>query len=280
MKLLVNEFLAQAAAHPDRPAVMDCYGTDTYGCLNRRSAVLAARLLDGVQGQGTGMRVGVLLPRARVYLTAVLGILRAGGAVVPLEEDYPAERVQSVLRDAGCMTCISTEQLAEKVSGIPVLTLEDIFAEEDTLKVDETINLSAPDKEGLILFTSGSTGKPKGVVHPQTFFSMWLHSAMDYHVFSDKDITCCMAGMTFIASFVDLYPPLMVGGSVYIASSTERMNADMLHKIIQKRHITGMFLPPQMFYVMRELYGRLPLDYVVLGGEKVKPNYTMDGNIV
>ena len=115
MKLLVNEFLAQAEAHPDRPAVMDCYGTNTYGCLNRRSAILATRLLDGVQGQRTGMRVGVLLPRTRVYLTAVLGILRAGGAVVPLEEDYPAERVQSVLRDAGCMVCISTEQLAGRL---------------------------------------------------------------------------------------------------------------------------------------------------------------------
>ena len=279
MKLLVNEFLAQATAQPDKPAVMDCYGTDTYGVLNRRSAIVAARLLDMSQNPNTGMRVGVLLPRNRAYLTAVLGILRSGGAVVPLEEDYPAERVHSVLRDAGCVACISIEQLSGKVADIPVLTLEDIFADEDTLAVDETINLSAPDKEGLILFTSGSTGKPKGVVHRHTFFSMWLYTVKGYHEFSGKDVTCCMAGMTFIASFVDLYPPLMVGGSVYIASSTERMNADMLYKIIQKRHITGMFLPPQMFYVMRELYGRLPLDYVVLGGEKAKAKYTMDGNI-
>ena len=279
MKLLVNEFLAQATAQPDKPAVMDCYGTDTYGVLNRRSAIVAARLLDMSQNPNTGMRVGVLLPRNRAYLTAVLGILRSGGAEVPLEEDYPAERVHSVLRDAGCVACISIEQLSGKVADIPVLTLEDIFADEDTLAVDETINLSAPDKEGLILFTSGSTGKPKGVVHRHTFFSMWLYTVKGYHEFSGKDVTCCMAGMTFIASFVDLYPPLMVGGSVYIASSTERMNADMLYKIIQKRHITGMFLPPQMFYVMRELYGRLPLDYVVLGGEKAKAKYTMDGNI-
>ena len=280
MKLLVNEFLAQASAHPDKAAVMDCYGTDTYGCLNHQSAILAARLLDSFKGKENGMRVGVLLPRTRVYLTAVLGILRAGGAVVPLEEDYPAERVHSVLEDAGCVACVSTKHLSEKVTNIPVLTIEDIFAEDSSLEVDETINLSAADKEGLVLFTSGSTGKPKGVVHRQTFFSMWFHTVEGYHVFSDKDVTCCMAGMTFIASFVDLYPPLMVGGCVYIASSTERMNAEMLYKIIQKRHITGMFLPPQMFYVMRELYGRLPLDYVVLGGEKAKAKYTMDGNIL
>ncbi|MBQ3854212.1 MAG: AMP-binding protein, partial [Anaerovibrio sp.] len=203
MKLLVNEFLAQATAQPDKPAVMDCYGTDTYGVLNRRSAIVAARLLDMSQNPNTGMRVGVLLPRNRAYLTAVLGILRSGGAVVPLEEDYPAERVHSVLRDAGCVACISIEQLSGKVADIPVLTLEDIFADEDTLAVDETINLSAPDKEGLILFTSGSTGKPKGVVHRHTFFSMWLYTVKGYHEFSGKDVTCCMAGMTFIASFVD-----------------------------------------------------------------------------
>ena len=69
------------------------------------------------------------------------------------------------------------------------MTLEDIFAEEAALEVDETINLSAPDKEGLILFTSGSTGKPKGVVHRQTFFSMWLHTVKGYHAFSGKDVT-------------------------------------------------------------------------------------------
>ena len=129
MKLLVNEFLAQATAQPDKPAVMDCYGTDTYGVLNRRSAIVAARLLDMSQNPNTGMRVGVLLPRNRAYLTAVLGILRSGGAVVPLEEDYPTERVHSVLRDAGCVACISIEQLSKKVADIPVLTLEDIFAE-------------------------------------------------------------------------------------------------------------------------------------------------------
>ena len=228
MKLLVNEFLAQASAHPDKAAVMDCYGTDTYGVLNHQSAILAARLVDSFKGEENRMRVGVLLPRTRVYLTAVLGILRAGGAVVPLEEDYPAERVHSVLEDAGCVACVSTKHLSEKVTNIPVLTIEDIFAEESSLEVDETINLSAADKEGLVLFTSGSTGKPKGVVHRQTFFSMWFHTVEGYHVFSDKDVTCCMAGMTFIASFVDLYPPLMVGGCVYIASSTERMNAEML----------------------------------------------------
>ena len=88
-----------------------------------------------------------------------------------------------------------------------------------------------------------------------------------------------MAGFTFIAALFDLTIPIMTGAKVYIADEKERQNTEMLYSIIRKRHVTSMFLPPKMFLVMRELYGRLPLRNVELGGEKANPKYADDGNI-
>ena len=82
-----------------------------------------------------------------------------------------------------------------------------------------------------------------------------------------------IAGFSFIAGLTDIMPMLTQGGSVYIANETERKNMDMLLDVIRKRGITGMFSPPQMYSIMRRLFGTLPLDWVLLMGEK----YTAEG---
>lgn len=290
MNTFVNAFLSQTRSHGADPAVMDVHGADTYAGLNRRSALLARKLLDECRKLGTdvealrkagqnGARIAVLLPRTREYMTALLAVIRAGCALIPIDSTYPKERAEAILRDGESKLCITTGSLAEKAGQFPTLLMENVLSEENSQEADETLDLSDPQIEGLLLFTSGSTGKPKGVLHRQSVFSQHLAMMEGIHSFTPQDLTCCMAGFTFIAAEVDLITPLMTGGSVYIADDNERQNADMLFALIQKRHVTGMFLPPQMFTVMRELYGRLPLKYALLAGEKVKTKYADDGNL-
>ena len=143
-----------------------------------------------------------------------------------------------------------------------------------------TLNLSDSSKEGFLIYTSGSTGKPKGVIHRQSIFLCGYDALGEYHRFTENDVICAMAGFTFIASVQDLIPSLIAGGSLYITNEEERKNIDMLYKLITNRHITGMFIPPQMFTVMRELYGRLPLKYVIVAGEKFKGKYPLDSNLI
>ena len=290
MNTFVNAFLSQAQSHGADPAVMDVRGADTYAMLNRRSALLARKLLDECKKLGmdvealrkagqNGARIAVLLPRTREYMTALMAVARAGCALIPVDSSYPKERIEAILRDGESKLCITTGCLAEKVEQCPTILLEHVLSEENCREADETLNLSDSQIEGLLLFTSGSTGKPKGVLHRQSIFSQHLAMMEGIHTFSPQDVTCCIAGFTFIAAEVDLITPLMTGGSVYIANDDERQNADLLFALIQKRHVTGMFLPPQMFKVMRELYGRLPLEYAILAGEKVNTKYTDDGNL-
>ena len=277
MKAFVKSFLAWAASTPDAPAVMDRCGADSYAVVNTLSAGIAQELLKRLPPEKEA-RVALLLPRDRNYVTVLLAIVRSGFAAVPLDAEYPGERIQTVLADAGCTLCVTTKELSEKAGGFPLLLADEVLSDsaEQATEPDAWLDLSDADREGLLLYTSGSTGRPKGVLHRQDFFSCGYEYLSPFHAFTPEDRIGCMAGFTFVASLYDLIPPLMSGGSVYIADEVERRNADRLFALIQKRRLTGMYLPPQMFTVLRELYGPLPLEYVLLAGEKVRGGFPDD----
>ncbi len=291
MNTFVDAFLEVARRYPDKPAVMDYLGADTYSRLNHKSAYLAEKILNYLSSSGydvrrlrkegkNGVRIALLLPRTREYLTALLAVVRAGCAIIPMDAEYPRERVQTVLEDAGAVFCLTSEGLLDKAEGKASLLLEKVMEGEEKAEADTSLNLSDADIEGLLIFTSGSTGKPKGVIHRQYIFNCGYDLLQDFHPFTEEDTLCCMAGFPFIAAVQDLIPALMAGGNVYIADEIERKNVDKLYGIIQKRHITGMYLPPQMYAVMRSLYGRLPLKYVLMAGEKSREDFSEDGNLI
>ena len=181
MEMIIDLFLKQVKERPKRPSVTDMRGAYTYEELNRRSALLARKLLETCKQLGTdieaavsrgenGARIAVLLPRTRDYLVALLAVIRAGCAVVPLDSEYPAERIANIQKDSQCLLFVPTEGLSEKAGDTPKILIESIGEKKDEA-YDPALNLSKPDLEGLLVYTSGSTGKPKGVVHRQSVFS-------------------------------------------------------------------------------------------------------------
>ena len=153
MNTFLDQFLTQVKQHPDRPAIMDRFGADTYAAVNRRSALLAQALLEACPKGKAGARIALLLPRTRDYVTALLAVARAGCAAVPLDAEYPAERIQTVLEDAGCALCVTTEALAGKAGGFRTLIMETALSEAEKrgAGADESLNLSDPELEGLMI---------------------------------------------------------------------------------------------------------------------------------
>ena len=274
MKSVVSEFLKQAELHPDNIAVLDIQGAITYDRMNNLSAFLAERILEKLGGKDRRSRIALLLPRTKAFVIAQFAVLRAGCAVVPIDAEYPPERVHLILKDVGCALCVTVSAMKDKAEGIPTLLLEEIRpADGKDPEGDKTLDLSDPDAEGYILYTSGSTGKPKGVVHRQEMLNCTVETLREVIRKPEGARSLNIAGFSFIAGLTDIMPMLTQGGSVYIASETERKNMEMLRDVIDRRGITGMFSPPQMYSVMRKLYGPLPLDWVLLMGEK----YTVEG---
>jgi len=280
MKTVVTQFLEQAQKHPDNPAVLDIYGTYTYERMNNRSAYLAEQILEAIGGKGQRGRIALFLPRTKEFVVALFAVLRAGCAAVPIDGEYPRERVHTILEDVGCALCITTAAKAEDVGGTPKLILEEVFPEGmDEPEGDTSLDLSDPDAEGYILYTSGSTGKPKGVVHRQAMLNNAPEVLGSVVKFTEKSRSLNIAGFSFIAGTFDTMPLLTTGGSVYIANETERKNMDMIWALFDRCRITGMYIPPQMFTVLRKLHGPLPLEYVAMVGEKFvnKDNITDPG---
>ena len=119
----VSRFLKQAEERPNNTAVMDFRGVWTYRTMNRRSAFLAERILRETGGKP--VRVALLMPRVRDFVLCQLAVLRAGCAMVPIDGEYPAERVRSILEDSGCALCLTTAARAGDAAGVKTLLPEE-----------------------------------------------------------------------------------------------------------------------------------------------------------
>ncbi|MGI5163169.1 non-ribosomal peptide synthase/polyketide synthase [Spirillospora sp. CA-253888] len=159
-------FAARAARNPDGDAVVDGDARLTYAELDARSGRLARRLTAA--GAGRGSVVAVLMGRGTDVVVALLAVLRAGAAYVPIDPSYPAERVRFMAADSGAACVLTSPDLADGAAGwsdVPVLAVSgndpdsndpDTAASLDPVPVD-------PAELAYVIYTSGSTGRPKGV---------------------------------------------------------------------------------------------------------------------
>ncbi|HEX7238904.1 MAG TPA: amino acid adenylation domain-containing protein, partial [Longimicrobiaceae bacterium] len=153
-------FEAQARRTPDAVALSADGGTLTYAELDRRAGALAGLLRE--RGVGPESRVGLLLERSAEMVVAMLGVLKAGGAYLPLDPAYPAERLEYMLADSGARLLLTEVGLAERVPGFggEVVRMEDAPSDGGVAPAPAIF----PHNAAYVIYTSGSTGRPKGVV--------------------------------------------------------------------------------------------------------------------
>src|SRR5512143_1050142 len=153
-------FEAQAAASPDRIAVVCGNDALTYQELDERATRLADRLV--ALGSGPDVLTAICLDRSVEMVVAVLGVLKSGGAYVPIDPAYPADRIAFMLEDAAVRAIVSRRSLAQTFSS-PTTPM--VWIDELTPAVDPPPVYRPPTPGNLayVRYTSGSTGKPKGV---------------------------------------------------------------------------------------------------------------------
>ncbi|HEV2736536.1 MAG TPA: amino acid adenylation domain-containing protein, partial [Longimicrobiaceae bacterium] len=234
---LVHELFAeQAARTPDAPAVLTNGEPITYAELRRRSGLLAQGLRE--RGVGPESRVGLCLERGPEMPAAVLGVLEAGAGYVPLDPDYPAERLRYVLADAGITLVVATAAGAAAlpefggeivaVDGTPLPPATSPAREEgendsagggDALSHSRTFALSHssfPDNLAYVIYTSGSTGQPKGVEVSHRSLAGLLRATRDEFGFGAGDVVPVLASYAFDIWGFEALVPLVSGGAVRI----------------------------------------------------------------
>ncbi|MHA6486325.1 amino acid adenylation domain-containing protein [Bacillus cabrialesii] len=232
-------FEAQAEKTPDAYAVIDQACSLTYRELNKSANRLARQLrMKGVARQEP---VAIMMERSAAFITGVLGILKAGGAIVPIDPYYPADRISYILNDCGCSHVVSQAHLSSSLENNYSIThAEDFESQEDDSNLQSVNNA---DDLLYMIYTSGTTGKPKGVQFEHRNMANLLkfeytHSGIDF----EADVLQ-FATPAFDVCYQEIFSALLKGGTLHIVPEAIKRDVPQLFAFINKHQTNIVFLP-------------------------------------
>ncbi len=267
-----------AAASPDAEAVSCGDQTLDYATLNAGANRLAHWLR--AQGVGADALVGTFVQRSVWAIEAVLGIMKSGGAYVPVDVGYPPERVAELLADARPALILtdaaSRAALDAALAGIdaPPQVFE-IDRDRPLWSQASTANI-APHEIGLtsehlayVIYTSGSTGTPKGVMARHAGPTALMHALREPLGLSAQTRVLQFASFGFDAFVLEWVMAFAGGGSLHLAGPGDRLLGEALDAMVAQRRITHMFLTPSLLSSLPETVRLASLHTLVCGGEAV-----------
>ncbi|HEX7330143.1 MAG TPA: amino acid adenylation domain-containing protein [Pyrinomonadaceae bacterium] len=268
-------FEAQAASWANSTA-LSCDGRHlSYGELNARANRVAHHLRS--LGVGPEDRVGVLLDRTPDLVVAILGILKAGAAYLPLDPSYPQERLSFMLGDAGAQVVVTKQELVDswllQRSEVTLVCVDD-----QALATASSANLYAvgvrPENAAYVIYTSGSTGQPKGVV--VTHENVWrlLEVTRGDFAFDERDVWTLFHSVCFDFSVWELWGPLAFGGRLVVVPYWVSREPEAFYELLKEEKVTVLNQTPsafrQLIKVDEEVGGELALRTVIFGGEALE----------
>ncbi|WP_231595047.1 surfactin non-ribosomal peptide synthetase SrfAA, partial [Bacillus sp. JFL15] len=277
-------FEETAARHTDRPAVAYNGAKWTYGELNARANRIARILMDC--GVTADERVGILTKPSLEMAAGVLGVLKAGAAFVPIDPDYPKERISYILQDSGAKLLLTQEALDVPESYTGDTILLDGRRSILSLPLDENDEANpqtetTADHLAYMIYTSGTTGQPKGVMvehHALVNLCFWHHDAF---AMTAEDKSAKYAGFGFDASIWEMFPAWTIGAELHVIDEAIRLDITRLNHYFEEHGVTITFLPTQLAEQFMELENT-SLRMLLVGGDKlkraVKQPYTIVNN--
>ncbi|HEX2202013.1 MAG TPA: amino acid adenylation domain-containing protein [Longimicrobium sp.] len=266
---VVARFEAQAKAAPD--AVAADFGDVrlTYGELNARANRVARHLRT--LGVGPGARVGLATGHSAGMVAALAGVLKTGAAVVPLDPEYPADRLAFMVRDTGARVLLSEGGALAALASDDVAVV-DLAREAAAIAAGDGDDLGLaidPESEAYVIYTSGSTGKPKGVVIPHRAVTRTV-LATDYVSFAPGDRVAQQANLSFDAAIWEVWGALANGATIVGIPRDVLLTPAEYARTVKERGVTTMFITTQLFNQhVREVPGVFGgLEHLLFGGEK------------
>lgn len=295
LDLCVHElFEIQVEETPEAVAAIYDGTKLTYQALNQRANQLAHYLIK--QGIGPESIVGICVNRSLDMIVSLLGVLKAGGAYLPLDPTYPAERIAYMIEDAQPEMILTQEAISGQLSAInnqqstdngqratgdhSQLTINNqqlIILPSDWSKITKEpttnpITAVTPKHLAYIIYTSGSTGQPKGTLLQHRGLVNFANAlTVAYGLGGSGKRILQFAPFSFDASVAEIFIALLSGATLYLPSPETVMAPAMLHKYLQENKITLATLPPTMLKLLDA--DDLPnLEVVISAGEACTPD--------
>ncbi|NML64816.1 amino acid adenylation domain-containing protein [Hymenobacter sp. RP-2-7] len=267
--LLVHELVERAVAtYGPRPAVVFEEAQLSYQQLNERADALCQAILHAAPAAEL---IGISAVRGLEMVVGLLAILKAGKTYLPLDPTYPAQRLRQLIASSGVATCLahSANQASFEALGLSVLASEADYHYPSP-------RVAGPGREVVcVLYTSGSTGQPKGVRMTQTGLRQLMRWQMVHNHAQPELNTLQFCHLTFDVSFLEVFLPLVSGGTVHLIGNTYRLDAGRLLAYIRRHAIHRAYLPYVALQYLAEAAtteNSFPesLREISIGGEQLK----------
>ncbi|KRR14094.1 non-ribosomal peptide synthetase [Bradyrhizobium valentinum] len=270
---VVTYIEAQAAQAPSAVAIVWGDQRISYGELNAWANQLARRLR--LWDVGPDRLIGIALARSPEMMVALLAVLKAGGAYLPLDPDYPAERLAHMLRDSAATLVLTQSALLEPLAPVLRETGVDAWCIDEPQQIvsEDTGNLNVeihPDSLAYVIYTSGSTGMPKGVAVTHGPLAMHCEAIGRLYRMTSRDREFQSASINFDIAHERWLVPLMTGGSLVLPSKPGLLIDDLVGEI-ERNSVSTIFLPPayadQLSAALWQSGRRLSIRACIVGGE-------------
>jgi amino acid adenylation domain-containing protein/non-ribosomal peptide synthase protein (TIGR01720 family) len=264
-----RSFEACARRTPDATALVFGDESLSYSQLNRRANRLAHRLAG--LGVGPETRVAIAVERSVAMVVGLLAILKAGGAYLPLDPEYPRERLVYMLADSGVRLVLTHGPAHGLLPADPALQVLDLDAPDLQAGPDHDLPV-APDGENLayVIYTSGSTGRPKGAANRHASLSNCMAWMQDRYQLAPGDAVLHKAPFGFDVSVWEIFWPLTVGVRLVLAQPGDQRDPARIVELIRRHQITTLNFVPSMlqaFLAYEGIETQTRLRHVICGGE-------------
>jgi amino acid adenylation domain-containing protein/thioester reductase-like protein len=271
----VHDLVLRAArSHPDQVALIEGGKQISYHDIDERSAVIAAELRR-LAAAAPGAHIAICLPRSADMTVAIVGVLRAGLAYIPLDPDYPVDRLAFICKDAGVAAVLTRGDLADVLglADVPVVRMDGLPA--------GTTGGQVPDPDGsqvtasqcaYTIYTSGSTGQPKGVQVSHRNVVNFLKSMRERPGLRSGDVLLAVTSPSFDIAVLEMLLPLTVGGQAVVARAEEAVDGRRLAELLEAYQVSVMQATPATWQLMLDSGWRgRPGLRALCGGEAFPP---------
>ncbi len=254
-------FEEQVLKTPDKTAVIACDKTLTYDELNKLSNRIANCLIE--KGVKANDIVAFALPRTSCLIAVMFGILKSGAAYMPIDPDYPQDRIDYMLSDSNAKFFITEDNINEFISA---------NEEKPSVKI-------ASDNYCYCIYTSGTTGRPKGTLirhrNLVNFCNVAPQNNLQSSIYKESNHVLAIGSITFDISIFEIILSLLLGKSVVLTSEEQLHNIHKLTDLICDYNVDCMHITPSRLEMLLENHEFrdvfLNIKVIMIGGEELKP---------
>ncbi|WP_458123235.1 amino acid adenylation domain-containing protein [Paenibacillus sp. Z3-2] len=268
--------LIQQHAHsdPEKVAIKSKNDSLTYQELNQLSGNIARKLFE--RNLGSESIIGVYMTRGPLQIATLLAVWRAGAAYLPIDPEYPVDRIRFMLEDSKATLLLVDSEINFNTPGTPVWNVgsgrgDSITDDLNALSMEELPDRS--EELAYIIYTSGTTGKPKGVMVDHKNLMAYTTAFLEEFKLNGMDTVLQQASMAFDTYVEEVFPALSVGASLIIVEKDELLLPAQLRERMQNEKVSVISCSPLLLKEINQFKPIASLRLAISGGDVLKPEY-------